>query len=278
MRVVVTGHRGQLGRQLLAALAPLADEVVGLDLPEHDISELAIRDTIVDARPDVIVHSAAMTDVDGCARDPDRAYRVNAIGTRNVALAAQAVDAPIVAISTNEVFDGAASEPYDEFSPVSPINPYGRSKAAGEAYVRRLVPKHYIVRTAWLFGPGGANFVTKILQRAESGSLSVVVDEVGSPTYAPDLAQAIAQLVQTGAYGVYHLVNEGYCSRFEFARAIVTLRGLTVPVQPTVLSAFPRPSRVPRHTPLRNFVGAALGIALRPWHSALEAYLAELPA
>jgi dTDP-4-dehydrorhamnose reductase len=244
-----------------------------LDRPAHDIADLAIIDTIAAMRPDLVVHCAAMTDVDGCARDPDAALRVNALGTRNVALGARRAGAALVAISTNEVFSGTARSPYDEWSPVEPINPYGRSKAIGEAFVRQLVPESYIVRTAWLFGPGGNNFVTKMIARAKAGPITIVADEVGSPTYAPDLADALVALVHTGAYGTYHLVNEGVASRLEFAQAIFALAGIEADVTPTTLAQWPRASQVPPRTPLRNLAGAVLGIRLRPWREALAAYL-----
>ncbi|MFN8533802.1 MAG: dTDP-4-dehydrorhamnose reductase [Dehalococcoidia bacterium] len=262
----MTGGFGQLGRQVRRAFAEHGFEIVDpvLDIPDHDITDPAILATIAAIRPDLIVHTAAMTDVDGCARDPDAAYRQNALGTRNIALAARKVGAVVVAISTNEVFSGTAGEPYDEFATPDPINPYGRSKAAGEAFIRHLAPESYLVRTAWLFGPGGNHFVGKILARAQTGTVAVVADEVGSPTYAPDLAEALVALVGTGAFGVYHLVNEGIASRLELARAVVEAAGLDVPVTPTCLADWPRPSQVPPYTPLRNFVGAQLGIRLRP--------------
>ncbi|MCS6802701.1 MAG: dTDP-4-dehydrorhamnose reductase [Chloroflexota bacterium] len=276
MRVAVTGGKGQLGRQVCRAFAEAGWQVLDplLDRPAHDIADLAVAGTIAAMRPDLVVHCAAMTDVDGCARDPDAALRVNALGTRNVALGARRAGAAMVAISTNEVFSGTADAPYDEWSPVDPINPYGRSKAIGEAFVRQLVPESYIVRTAWLFGPGGNNFVTKMIARAKAGPLTVVCDEIGSPTYAPDLADALVALVRTGAYGTYHLVNEGVASRLEFAEAIFALAGIRAEVTPTTLAQWSRPSRVPPYTPLRNVAGAALGIRLRPWREALAVYLA----
>jgi dTDP-4-dehydrorhamnose reductase len=275
MRVAVTGGKGQLGRQVRRAFAEAGWHILDplLDRPAHDIADLAIADTIAALQPDLVVHCAAMTDVDGCARDPDAALRVNALGTRNVALGARRAGAALVAISTNEVFSGAGDTPYDEWSPLEPINPYGRSKAIGETFVRQLVPESYIVRTAWLFGPGGNNFVTKMIARAKAGPLRVVADEVGSPTYAPDLADALVALVRSGAYGTYHLVNEGVASRLEFAQAIFALAGVDADVTPTTLAQWSRPSRVPPRTPLRNVAGAALGIRLRPWRAALAAYL-----
>lgn len=274
MRVFLTGCKGQLGRALTQVLAE--ETVAGCGLPELDITDReAIRRAILDFRPDVVVHAAAWTDVDGCAREPERAFRVNAIGTQNVALACAEAGAAMVYISTNEVFDGTATEPYREWDPVRPINPYGRSKAAGEWFVSHLLTRFYIVRTAWLYAPGGRNFPHRILQLAdERGALRVVVDEVSNPTYAPDLAAAIVALIRTEAYGIYHLTNSGYCSRYEFARAILRLSGREhIPVEPITLDQFRRDSTPPRFAPLANTAAAALGIVLRPWEEALAEFL-----
>jgi dTDP-4-dehydrorhamnose reductase len=276
MRIYITGSRGQLGRALHKSLA--GHDLFSGDRPDVDITDLsAIRSQIGRARPDLVIHCAAMTDVDGCARDPDAAYRVNALGARNVALACQDVNCPMLAVSTNEVFDGRADRPYLEFDPTGPINPYARSKHAGEMFVRDLLTRFYVVRTAWLFGYGGSNFVTKIVRRAQTdGRLRVVTDEIGSPTFALDLAQAIAQLIETGAYGVYHFVNDGVCSRFEFAQKILEHAGLAhIPVEPMTLADLSRPSTPPPYTPLRNFCGAQIGIRLRPWQDALAEYMAH---
>ena len=216
-----------------------------------------------------------MTDVDGAARNPDLAYRVNALGTRNVAVASETIGAALLAISTNEVFDGAKSEPYLEFDLTNPINPYAKSKLAAEQFVRDLTTRFYIVRTAWLYGLGGNNFVKKIINRADTdGKLRVVTDEVSSPTYTEDLITAIEQLMTTGAYGVYHFTNDGVCSRFEFAQKILELSGRAhIPIEPIVLADYPRPSTPPPYAPLRNFCGAQIGITLRPWADALADYL-----
>jgi dTDP-4-dehydrorhamnose reductase len=223
----------------------------------------------------VIIHAAAYTDVDGAARQPDLAYRVNALGTRNVAVASEAIGAVLLAISTNEVFDGAKSEPYLEFDATNPINPYAKSKLAAEQFVRDLTTRFYIVRIAWLYGLGGNNFVRKIISRADTdGKLRVVTDEVSSPTFTEDLITALEQLIPTGAYGIYHFTNDGACSRFEFAQKILELSGRAhIPIEPIVLADFARPSTPPPYAPLRNFCGAQLGITLRPWADALADYL-----
>ncbi|MDY6876544.1 MAG: dTDP-4-dehydrorhamnose reductase [Chloroflexota bacterium] len=276
MRIFITGCKGQLGCALYTALD--GHTLSGCDLPELDITDqAAIGTAIAGFAPAVVIHAAAWTDVDACARDPERAYHANALGTQNVALACAACGAAMVYISTNEIFDGTATEPYREWDPPHPSNPYARSKAAGEWFVRHLLTRFYIARTAWLYAPGGRNFSNpqRIVQLAdERGALRVVTDEVGNPTYAPDLAAAIGALVHTEAYGVYHLVNAGYCSRYDFVRETLRISGREhIPVEPIVLADFQRASTPPRFAPLTNTAAAALGITLRPWQEALEEFL-----
>jgi dTDP-4-dehydrorhamnose reductase len=274
MRIFITGCDGQLGRALHGALGP--HTLSGCDLPQYDITDReTVHDLIHDFAPDVVIHAAAWTDVDGCAREPERAYHVNALGTQNVALACAEGDAALLYVSTNEVFDGTAHEPYREWDALHPINPYGKSKAAGEWFVRHLLRRFYIVRTAWLYAAGGSNFPHRIIELAdELEALKVVDDEVGNPTYAPDLAHAIGELIETRAYGVYHLVNEGFCSRYAFAREILRLSGREhVPVEPISLVHFQRDSTPPRFAPLTNTAAAARGIRLRTWEAALAAFI-----
>lgn len=219
--------------------------------------------------------------MDGCERDPELAFRVNALGTQHVAIGARRAGATMLHISTNEVFDGTRRELYREWDTPNPSSVYARSKAAAELIVRELLGgSFYIVRIAWLFGPGGVNFVTKIFAAAEkNGALSVAADEFGNPTYAPDLAAAIVRLADTRQYGIYHLINAGFCSRLEFAREIVRLAGkASLPITPILSAEWPRPSRPPLHSILANTNGAAQGITLRPWQAALAEYLPTLRA
>jgi dTDP-4-dehydrorhamnose reductase len=274
MRIVITGHKGQLGRALQEVLK--GQILFGLDLPQHDITDRqAAAQVIADFAPQVVIHAAAMTDVDGCERDPDAAYRINGLGTQNVALACQRYGVAMVYVSTNEVFDGTKGEPYLEFDQPHPINAYGRSKLAGEFFTQALLDRFYIVRTAWLYAQSGKNFVSKMIRIAdERGELRVVTDEVSSPTYAPDLAQAIANLIHTEHYGIYHFTNEGVCSRYDFAVKILGLAGRGhIPVHPITSDQYTRASIPPLYAPIRNFCAAtALGITLRPWEEALRAY------
>jgi dTDP-4-dehydrorhamnose reductase len=276
MRVVITGALGQLGRQLVAAFA--GHQILEVDLPAFDIASGNTADELAAWQPDLVVHAAAYTDVDGCEKDPELAFRVNAVGAQNVALAAQRAGAALLHISTNEVFDGARRDLYREWDQPNPLGVYARSKAAAEQIIRDLLDRFYIVRIAWLFGPAGVNFVTKILASAEKhGALRVAADEFGNPTYAADTAVAMAKLAATGHYGVYHLTNSGFCSRYEFAREVMRLAGRPdLPITPILSADWPRPSRPPLHSVLANTNAAALGIVLRPWQEALADYVALL--
>jgi len=272
MRILITGHKGQLGRALLARWP----EAAGANLPEVDITTPESIDAAVDAaRPEVIIHCAAMTDVDGAARDPVLAYRINGLGTQNVTQAAARAGAALAYVSTNEVFDGAKREPYFEFDAPNPINPYGQSKLAGEWFTAHLTSRFYIIRTAWLSARGGRNFVHRIQQLAdERGGLRVVTDEVANPTFVDDLADAIVKLIGAGRFGIYHLTNAGHCSRYDYARKILELSGRGyIPVEPITLADFARPSTPPPFAALANTAAAALGITLRPWEEALREFL-----
>jgi len=272
MRTLITGAKGQLGQALHARLP----HAVGADLPEVDITSTdSVEATFATARPELVIHCAAMTDVDGAARDPEAAYRINGVGAQTVALAAARANAALVYISTNEVFDGEKGTPYFEFDAPHPINAYGQSKYSGEWFVQHLTHKFYIVRIAWLAAPGGRNFIHRIQQLAdERGMLRVVTNEVANPTFVGDLADALLALTQTERYGIYHLTNTGYCSRYDYARKILELTGRgQIPVEPITLADFARPSTPPKFSPLANTFAAALGITLPPWETALEAFL-----
>lgn len=273
MRILITGITGQLGQALKEILLDQGENV--LDVPRFDVADHKTVQLISDLAPDLVLHCAAMTNVDGCARDPDAAFQINAFGTQNVAHACLRCNAEMVYVSSNEVFDGSSDRPYSEADPPNPINPYGSSKRSGEQMAAHyLKDKLYIVRTAWVYSPGGDNFPAKIIAAADKhGELRVVTDEISSPTYAPDLAQAIVELVQTRVYGMYHFTNAGYCSRYDFAKEILRQAGREhIPIQPITLADYQRASTVPPFAPLANNNGAALGIELRPWPEALAAY------
>ena len=271
MRILITGGRGQLGRELQVAFA--AQTVSATDEPELDVTDAAAVGRAVDAfRPDLVIHAAAYTDTRGCENDPALAMRVNGDGTRNVALACRRAGAALLYMSTNEVFDGSKGEPYQEADELRAINAYGSSKLAGEQHVRSLLQKAYIVRTAWLYG-GGRDFPAKVLQ-VGPGELPMVTDEVSSPTWARDLAQAIARLIELDAPpGIYHLTNGGGCSRLRWAERVLALAGRQdIVLRPITQAEYDAPYRKPAFSELANTAAAALGLVLRPWPEALEAY------
>jgi len=272
MRIAITGSAGQLGRALQTTLQ--GQELLLLDLPQHDLTNCAqTQQAISDFGPAVVIHCAAFTNVDKCEREPETAYRINALATQNVALASQGCDAAMVYISTDYVFDGTRAEPYWEWDTPNPQSVYARSKLAGERITQMLLHKFYIVRTAWLYHHGGNNFINSVLHLAnEQAELRYVTDEVGSPTYAPDLAQALSQLIVHPLYGIYHLPNSGVCSRYEWAKAVLELAGhADYPIFPT--QGYQRAAKVPARAELRNFAAATqLGIHMRPWRAALTEY------
>ncbi|MDQ3931411.1 MAG: dTDP-4-dehydrorhamnose reductase [Actinomycetota bacterium] len=287
MKVLVTGAGGQLGLDLLDAFAD--HEVVGLT--EHDLDvtrEAPVVAAVRDHEPDLIVHAAAWTDVDGCERDPDRAHGVNALGTWWVARACQLVDATMLYVSTDYVFDGQGlrdpdgnPRPYSEFDPTVPLNAYGRSKEAGERLVRQTLAEHYIVRTSWLSGARGRNFVRTMLrlgeERGRSEPIVVVDDQVGSPTFTRDLAAAMRELAVTGRFGTYHRTNRGVCSWYEFAAAIFELAGLDVDLRPSRSSELDRPATRPAYSVLSDRHSALCGLKEMPhWRAGLARLLEEL--
>lgn len=282
MRVLITGGGGQLGRDLQKALSGHRVRAFGHE--ELDITDAKrVINEIETLEPEVVIHAAALTDTSRCEREPETAFAINALGSRNVAIACARAGAAMVYVSTNEVFDGTQTEPYGEMEEPHPVNSYGRSKLAGERLVETLLPSHYIVRTAWLYGHGGDNFIAKILRAAEGGDLLGVVDETATPTWTQDLAHALAQLIESGLFGVYHLTNGGRASRYEWSREILRLAGKSdAGIRPVTTQEYRSSLRgrsltppKPRFTALRNLAGAALNIELRSWQDALEAYFTD---
>lgn len=290
MRVLVTGACGMLGSLVCEALGD-KHQVIPTDIAPGGCEKLDIADTssVFDAinrfRPEVVIHCAAMTDVDGCERDPDAAYKVNAVGTWNLACACASIDAAIAYVSTDYVFDGEKGEAYTEFDETNPLSAYGGSKLAGERAVRELCRKHYVVRTSWLFAPHGKNFARSIANAAKSRidagetdkPLTVVGDQFGSPTYAKDLAEFLALLVGSPLCGVYHFTNAGSCSWYEFAKQIVETAGMTdVKVVPIKSEEWPTPTRRPRYSVLRHYRMELLGRdSARPWTDAVAEFVSE---
>lgn len=241
-----------------------------------DISRPDAADAVADLAPDVVVNCAAWTQVDAAESAPDAAYAVNALGPLHLAQGCAACGATLVQVSTNEVFAGTPGATYYEYDTPAPGSVYARSKRAGEVAAATVLGRLYVVRVAWLFGPGGSNFPSKMVDAADRhGALRVVNDEIGNPTYAPDVAAAIMALLGAQRFGIYHLVNEGRASRFELAQAVLAATGRShVPLTPIGMDEWPRPAPPPRHAVLVNQAAAALGIVLRPWQDALTDYLA----
>lgn len=269
MRVILTGADGQLGRALRPALHQHEVVLAGRDLDVTD--EAAVSRAVHGSEPDLVIHAAAWTDVDGCEQEPDRAHRINALGAWWVARACRRVGAAMLLLSTDHVFPGDREEPWTEFDPVAPVNAYGRSKAAAEALVRETLREHYIVRTAWLMGGGGRDFVIRVLDRArEDGQVAVVDDQFGSPTFAPDLAEALAELVATRRFGTYHRTNAGPASRYELARAALELTGSPVEARPMTSDRLQQPAARPAHAVLSDRHAVLSGLTpLRHWRDAL---------
>lgn len=269
-----------LGQDLMAVLGK-NHIVAPYTRQDGDITDLpAVRHSIEQTRPDVVVHAAAFTAVDECERQPELAMKINGEGTRNVATACRELGIPMAYISTDYVFDGEKPEPYEESDPPNPINVYGKGKLEGERCVAELLPHYWIIRISWLFGRGGRNFVQAILEQARRGGpLRVVSDQVGAPTYTVDLAGKIEQLIRGSEYGIFHVTNLGYCSWFDFAREILRQAGLeSVPLLPIPSSDSNRPARRPKNSCLaaRHLERSMLGL-LPPWQDALASYIKHQP-
>jgi dTDP-4-dehydrorhamnose reductase len=284
MKVLLTGSNGQLGRELTRQLEKKKIDHVGYDIPEFDITDKdKITAIIAKERPTVIINCGALTNVDGCETQRELAMAINAAGPKYLAEIARDQDIVLVQVSTDYVFDGAgitvggALRPYLETDPIDPKTVYGESKAAGEKAVSETAPKYFIVRTAWLYGDGN-NFVKTMLELASKHpKLTVVNDQVGSPTSTVDLAAAIIDLIHTDHYGLYHGTCEGQCSWYDFAVEIFRLSGIDIPVEPVTSEQFVRPAPRPKYSVLENKALNDLKMNhFRPWQDSLVEYLENL--
>jgi dTDP-4-dehydrorhamnose reductase len=270
MKILVTGAAGQLGLELTEVLPEKGHETVGLNRKELDIAAPESVERALDEHsPDLVVNAAAYTNVDGCETDLETAYAVNAEGPRNLAQSCERRGIELLHVGTNYVFDGRDGRPYEPFDPPNPISAYGRTKLAGEEHVMRLTNRWYVVRSAGVYGRGH-NFVRTMLRVAKDhDTLKVKEDEFISPTYARDLAEGVAEIVETGRYGLYHVTNSGSCSWYEFAKEIFDLASIEVEVVPVPGSEYPLPAA----RPASGVLSPLGGPKLRHWREALAEYL-----
>ena len=289
MKVAVIGANGQLGTEIVAETASGGDEVVAFTHAEIDIaSPESIRNAVCPAAPSVIVNTAAMHHVENCEKDPRRAYEVNALGARNLAVVARELDAKLIHISTDYVFDGSKAQPYVEDDTALPLNVYGNTKLAGEAFIRAVGNKYFILRTSALYGKNpcrakaGRNFVELMLKFAkERDEVRVVNDETVSPTSTAELAKQIVLLCRTDCYGLYHATSEGSCSWYEFAKAIFEIMDVSVNLKIAAVNEFPMKVPRPKYSVLENAKLKAEGLnSFEAWQEGLRAYLSrhECPA
>lgn len=277
LKVWIVGAEGQIGEAINEVLDPLEIEALNTDKNELDITQTdeVLRFGEIH-RPDVIINCAAVTDVELCEREPEHAFRVNALGARNLSIVARKIGAKMVQLSTDDVFDGLASKPYTEFDETAPRTVYGKSKLAGERYVKEFTHKHFIIRSNWVYGKGN-NFVNRVLAAADAGqSLSVAEDQYGSPTSAKDLAGIILYLIMTNEYGTYHVTCKGVCSRYEFAQEILRLAGKQEQLNPVPTPQSDLSSARPAYAVLDNFILRIIEVYDMPqWKDSLAEFMNE---
>lgn len=288
MKLLITGSKGQLGNELSKILASgeselgrLPEQVQGCEVTAVDVDELDITDMaavgafLQKERPDVLINCAAMTNVNGCESSQDVAMKVNAIGARNLARSCEQIGCKLVHVSTDYVFAGDGDRPYVEWDICNPQSVYGTSKLLGEQYVRDFCTRYFIVRTAWLYGYVGGNFVKTISKLArERGEVTVVSDQRGNPTNAVDLAYHLVRLATTEEYGVYHCTGTGECSWYDFACEIIQLFGIDAKVKPCTTEEYPTPAKRPSYSSLDNMMlRCTIGDEMRDWKDALKAFV-----
>ena len=284
MKILVTGCNGQLGRAINQQYANDTDvEIINTDVFQPDVMELDITDidkvlsTMEEVKPDVIINCAAHTAVDLCESQQDAAYRINAIGSRNLSIAAAKIGAKLVHVSTDYVFEGNGTKPYMEFDTPNPQGMYGATKLAGEQFVQQFAKDYFIIRTAWLYGDG-KNFVKTMLRLAETNdTVRVVGDQYGPPTSAEELAKAIKDLIPTSNYGIFHGTCEGMCSWADFAKEIFRLAGKDTKVEYITTAEYPTPAVRPAYSVLENYMlKLTTDFSFATWEDALAAYMKTL--
>ena len=277
LKVWIVGSEGQIGEAINEVLNPLEIEALNTDKNELDITETdeVLRFGEIN-RPDVIINCAGLTDVELCEKEPENAFRVNALGARNLSIVARKTGAKMVQLSTDDVFDGFGKRPYTEFDDTNPITVYGKSKLAGEKYVKEFTHKHFIIRSNWVYGTGN-NFVNRVLASADEGqALSVAEDQYGSPTSARDLARIILYLIRTNEYGTYHATCKGVCSRYEFAKEVLRLSGKKEQLNPVPTPQSDLSSARPAYAVLDNFILRIIDVYDMPdWKESLAEFMKE---
>ena len=279
MKILITGGNGQLGYDMALLLKRNNIPYRAIDIEECDLTqETAVMTYITTYAPTHVIHCAAYTAVDKAESDEQTCYSVNVLATENVAKACLLIDATLIYISTDYVFHGDGDSPLEVDAPKAPLSVYGKTKYEGEQVVKAWLKKYYIVRTSWIFGVYGNNFVKTMLRLGnEKDTLSVVADQIGSPTYTPDLAEFLYALLQTKRYGVYHATNEGFCSWYEFAKTIMEYAKLSCEVVPVSTSEYPTPAKRPHNSRLSKQSIVDAGLPLLPhWQQALQRFLQEI--
>ena len=268
-KILVTGANGMLGQDLCPILEDSGYEVIETDINNLDITNPEMTDNVLsEHKPDIVIHCAAYTNVDKAEEDLNSARLINSKGTENIARACAKIDATLVYISTDYVFDGTKSEPYNPTDKQNPINNYGLTKYEGEEAVKKYCKKYYIARTSWLYGHHGKNFVETMISLADRPELNVVDDQIGCPTWTCELANGIVKLIDTKPYGIYHVCGSGYTSWYGFAKEIFKQSGLNVNLKPCTTDKFPRPAKRPKYSVMEN------DNICRKWQTALKNYLA----
>jgi len=276
MKLLITGSRGQLGIEIIKQLKSKEQiELIKTDVHNLDITDQnQVIALVKQQKPYAIINCAAYTNVDGCEANETDTFRVNAIGAQNLSVAAYSVGAKIVQVSTDYVFDGTGYTPKREYDKTNPQSVYGSSKELGELLVRQTNPKHFIIRTAWLYGEGN-NFIRTMLKLSKDKTeINVVNDQIGSPTSTVDLVRCIIDLIATDSYGTYHATCEGQCSWYDFAKQIFKLKGINIKVNPITTEELDRPAARPKYSVLDNFMLRLIGLnTFRNWEEALEEYI-----
>ncbi|GEQ20882.1 NAD(P)-dependent oxidoreductase [Clostridium butyricum] len=291
MKILITGSKGQLGNELkdiinkgYSEIGKVSEciknsQVFDFDVDKLDITDLkSVKNVLNTIKPDVVINCAAATNVDGCESDEDFAFKVNSLGPRNLAIVCEEMGARLVQVSTDYVFSGVGEKPLTEYDLTAPYSVYGKTKLFGENYVREFCSKYYIVRTAWLYGYVGHNFVYTMRRLGkEKDSINVVNDQIGNPTHANDLAYHILKLIETDEYGVYHCTGKGECSWYDFAKMIIELSGEECIVNPCTSEEYKTPAKRPEYSSLDNMMlRNTVGDEMRNWQDAIKSFIENL--